>query len=370
MNLLETTDWLVIALYFVIIAAIAIWSIMKRNNSAKDYFLAGKNLGWFVIGSSIFASNIGSEHLVGLAGSGATDGVAMAHYELQAWCLIILAWVLMPFYLRSKVFTMPEFLERRFSGRARTVLSAISLIAYILTKLAVGVYAGGMVFNALIPEMSFMGLDSFWIGSILIIVLTGIYTALGGMKAVAYTDAFQTVILIIGASLVTVLGRQALGGWTELKATVGDEMFNLWKPIVPEGVENTWKPVKETAKMAWYFNDNYPWVGMLFCAPIIGLWYWTTDQYIVQRVLGAANETQARRGAIAAAFFKLFPVFIFIIPGIISYALAVSGKMPVLAHELLDTDGNIIRDQAQQAFPLMVMHVLPVGVRGLVVAGL
>lgn len=370
MNLLETTDWLVIALYFVIIAAIAIWSIMKRNNSAKDYFLAGKNLGWFVIGSSIFASNIGSEHLVGLAGSGATDGVAMAHYELQAWCLIILAWVLMPFYLRSKVFTMPEFLERRFSGRARTVLSAISLIAYILTKLAVGVYAGGMVFNALIPEMSFMGLDSFWIGSILIIVLTGIYTALGGMKAVAYTEAFQTVILIIGASLVTVLGLQAIGGWGELKATVGDEMFNLWKPIVPEGVENTWKPVKETAKMAWYFNDNYPWIGMLFCAPIIGLWYWTTDQYIVQRVLGAANETQARRGAIAAAFFKLFPVFIFIIPGIISYALAISGKMPILGQELLDANGEIIRDQAQQAFPLMVMHVLPVGVRGLVVAGL
>lgn len=370
MNLLETTDWLVIALYFVIIAAIAIWSIMKRNNSAKDYFLAGKNLGWFVIGSSIFASNIGSEHLVGLAGSGATDGVAMAHYELQAWCLIVLAWVLMPFYLRSKVFTMPEFLEKRFSGRARTVLSAISLIAYILTKLAVGVYAGGMVFNALIPEMNFMGLDSFWIGSILIIVLTGIYTVLGGMKAVAYTEAFQTVILIIGASLVTILGLQAIGGWGELKATVGDEMFNLWKPIVPEGVENTWKPVKESAKMAWYFNDNYPWIGMLFCAPIIGLWYWTTDQYIVQRVLGAANETQARRGAIAAAFFKLFPVFIFIIPGIISYALAVSGKMPILGQELLDANGEIIRDQAQQAFPLMVMHVLPVGVRGLVVAGL
>ncbi|HIX55533.1 MAG TPA: sodium:solute symporter [Candidatus Sphingobacterium stercoripullorum] len=370
MNLLETTDWLVIALYFVIIAAIAIWSIMKRNNSAKDYFLAGKNLGWFVIGSSIFASNIGSEHLVGLAGSGATDGVAMAHYELQAWCLIVLAWVLMPFYLRSKVFTMPEFLEKRFSGRARTVLSAISLIAYILTKLAVGVYAGGMVFNALIPEMNFMGLDSFWIGSILIIVLTGIYTVLGGMKAVAYTEAFQTVILIIGASLVTILGLQAIGGWGELKATVGDEMFNLWKPIVPEGVENTWKPVKESAKMAWYFNDNYPWIGMLFCAPIIGLWYWTTDQYIVQRVLGAANETQARRGAIAAAFFKLFPVFIFIIPGIISYALAVSGKMPILGQELLDANGEIIRDQAQQAFPLMVMHILPVGVRGLVVAGL
>src|SRR5699024_4200829 len=186
----------------------------------------------------------------------------------------------------------------------------------------------------------------------------------------AYTEAFETVILIIGASLVTVFGLQALGGWTELKAPVGDEMFNLWKLMVPVGVENTWKPGRDTATMAWYFKADYPGVGSLVCAPIIGLWYWTTDQYIVQRVLGAANETQARRGAIAAAFFKLFPVFIFIIPGILSYALAVSGKMPVLAHELLDTDGNIIRDQAQQAFPLMVMHVLPVGVRGLVVAGL
>src|SRR5690606_29283763 len=177
-------------------------------------------------------------------------------------------------------------------------------------------------------------------------------------------------VLIIGSALVTILGLQAIGGWSELRATVGDEMFNLWKPLVPDGVEGTWAPVKETGKMAWYFNDNYPWIGMLFCAPIIGLWYWTTDQYIVQRVLGAQNETEARRGSIAAAFFKLFPVFIFIIPGIICYALAVSGKLPMLTEQLIGPDGEIIRDQAQQAFPLMVAHVLPVGIRGIVVAGL
>lgn len=370
MQLLETLDWLVIALYFILVAGIAIWSMRKRNDSAQDYFLAGKSLGWFVIGASIFASNIGSEHLVGLAGSGATDGVAMAHFELHAWCLLILAWVLVPFYMRSNVFTMPEFLERRFSPRARTVLSAISLVAYVLTKLAVGVYAGGMVFSGLLPEVSFMGFDSFWVGSVLIILLTGLYTAVGGMKAVAYTEAFQTVILIIGSALVTILGLQAIGGWSELRATVGDEMFNLWKPLVPDGVEGTWAPVKETGRMAWYFNDNYPWIGMLFCAPIIGLWYWTTDQYIVQRVLGAQNETEARRGSIAAAFFKLFPVFIFIIPGIICYGLAVSGKLPALTEQLIGADGEIIRDQAQQAFPLMVAHVLPVGIRGIVVAGL
>ncbi|SFB79377.1 solute:Na+ symporter, SSS family [Parapedobacter composti] len=370
MQLLETFDWLVIAVYFMIIAGIAAWTMRKKSGSAQDYFLAGKSLGWFVIGASIFASNIGSEHLVGLAGSGATDGVAMAHYELHAWCLLVLAWILVPFYMRSKVFTMPEFLEKRFSPRARTLLSAISLVAYVLTKLAVGVYAGGMVFSALIPEISVMGLDSFWVGSVLTIVLTGIYTALGGMKAVAYTEAFQTVVLVIGSALVTILGLQAIGGWSELRATVGDDMFNLWKPLVPEGVEGTWSPVKEPGRMAWYFNDNYPWVGMLFCAPIIGLWYWTTDQYIVQRVLGAPNETEARRGAIAAAFFKLFPVFIFIIPGIICYALASSGKIPALTEQLIGPDGEIIRNNAQQAFPLMVANILPVGIRGLVVSGL
>lgn len=370
MQILETFDWLVIAVYFIMIAGIAAWTMRKKSGSAQDYFLAGKSLGWFVIGASIFASNIGSEHLVGLAGSGATDGVAMAHYELHAWCLLVLAWILVPFYMRSKVFTMPEFLEKRFSPRARTLLSAISLVAYVLTKLAVGVYAGGMVFSALIPEISVMGLDSFWVGSVLTIVLTGIYTALGGMKAVAYTEAFQTVVLVIGSALVTILGLQAIGGWSELRATVGDDMFNLWKPLVPEGIEGTWSPVKEPGRMAWYFNDNYPWVGMLFCAPIIGLWYWTTDQYIVQRVLGAPNETEARRGAIAAAFFKLFPVFIFIIPGIICYALASSGKIPALTEQLIGPDGEIIRNNAQQAFPLMVANILPVGIRGLVVAGL
>jgi SSS family solute:Na+ symporter len=190
------------------------------------------------------------------------------------------------------------------------------------------------------------------------------------MAAVAYTEALQTIILIIGSALVTYFGLDALGGWAQLKEVVGTEMFNLWKPLVPAGVEGTWAPVKEAGKMAWYFNDNYPWIGMLFAAPIIGLWYWTTDQYIVQRALSANGETQARRGSIAAAFFKLLPVFIFIIPGIICYALAVSGKMPALQSQLIDANGQVIRENAQQAFPLMVANVLPVGIRGMVVAGL
>ena len=177
---------------------------------------------------------------MGLAGSGATDGVAMAHYELHAWCLLVLAWIMVPFYMRSKVFTMPEFLERRFSSVNRTMLSVISLVAYVLTKLAVGIFAGGVVFAVMIPDIEFMGLDSFWIGSIAVIVLTGIYTVMGGMRAVAYTSAIQTVILVVGSAFVTYYGLKSLGGWDALREWAGSEMFNLWKPMVPEGMTSTW----------------------------------------------------------------------------------------------------------------------------------
>ncbi len=372
MTALHLVDWLVILGYFVLVFGIAWWAYLKEQQSqtSTEYFLAGRNLGWWIIGAAVFSSNIGSEHLVGLAGSGATDGVAMAHFELHAWCLLVLAWIMVPFYMRSKVFTMPEFLERRFSSVNRTVLSLISLVAYVLTKLAVGIFAGGVVFAVLIPDVHFMGLDSFWIGSILVIVLTGIYTIMGGMRAVAYTSAIQTVILIIGSALVTFFGLKALGGWGVLREWAGSEMFNLWKPLVPEGVAATWAPVKEPARMAWYFNDNYPWIGMLFCAPIIGLWYWCTDQYIVQRVLGAQNEQDARRGSICSAALKLLPVFIFIIPGMIAFALAKSGQNAALQQTFFDESGQLIRDNAQQAFPLLVAEVLPIGIRGVVVAGL
>lgn len=370
MGTLALVDWIVVALYFVLIIGVAWWVIRQKAKTPTDYFLAGRHLGWFIVGTSIFASNIGSEHLVGLAGSGATDGVAMAHYELHAWCLLVLGWVMIPFYLRSKVFTMPEFLEKRFSPLARTILSVVSLIAYILTKIAVGIFAGGVVFSVLLPDMHFMGLNSFWLGSLLVIVFTGIYTILGGLRAVAYTEAIQAIVLVFGSLLVLVYGLNALGGWSKLYEIAGPEMFNLWKPLVPDGIEGTWAPVLTETRMAWYFNNQYPWLGMLFAAPIVGLWYWTTDQYIVQRALGASSEMEARRGSIAAAFLKLFPVFIFIIPGIIAYALAQSGELEVFRNFLLDENGDVINQNAQAAFPMMVAHVLPVGVRGIVVAGL
>ncbi len=372
-------DWVMIALYFGILLTVAWWVVRKNKDTATDYFLAGRNLGWWIIGASIFASNIGSEHIVGLAGSGATDGVAMAHYELHAWCLLVLAWVFVPFYMRSQVFTMPEFLERRFSTGSRYVLSIVSLITFVVSKIAVGIFAGGVVFGTLLPELAInvggYTIDSFWIGSVLVIVLTGLYTTLGGMRAVAYNDAVQVTILIVGSGLLTVYGLIQLGGWSELRQWCGSEMFNLWKPLIPAGVEGTWAPVLEKdaagqiVRQAWYFNGNYPWLGMLFCAPIIGLWYWCTDQYIVQRALGAPDQTTARRGSIFAAFLKLFPVYLFIIPGLICFALAKSGKIPELS-QMIGSDGRAIPSVAQGSFPMLVQYLLPPGLRGIVVAGL
>src|SRR5262244_3095368 len=259
-------DWIVIAIYFAILLSVAWWVVSRRKDSAADYFLAGRNLGWWIIGASIFASNIGSEHVVGLAGAGATSGVALAHYELHAWCLLVLAWVFVPFYMRSQVFTMPEFLERRFSPASRYVLSIVSLITFVVSKIAVGIFAGGVVFATLLPELRLevggREISSFWIGSVLVIVLTGLYTALGGMRAVAYNDAVQVIVLITGSALLTGYGLVQLGVWSELRHWCGSDMFNLWKPLIPAGVESTWSPVIETntagqvVRQAWYFNGN------------------------------------------------------------------------------------------------------------------
>jgi solute:Na+ symporter, SSS family len=372
-------DWLLIACYFGILLCVAWWVVRRGKDTTTDYFLAGRNLAWWIIGASIFASNIGSEHVVGLAGSGATSGVALAHYELHAWCLLVLGWVFVPFYMRSKVFTMPEFLERRFSTSSRYILSIISIVTFIVSKIAVGIFAGGVVFGTLFPELQLTiggtTIDSFWIGSVLVIVLTGLYTTLGGMRAVAYNDAVQVVVLITGSALLTFYGLHRLGGWSELRHWCGSDLFNLWKPMIPAGVQGSWAPVLETnssgavVREAWYFNDNFPWVGMLFCAPMVGLWYWCTDQYIVQRALGAKDETDARRGSIFASFLKLFPVYLFIIPGLICFALARSGKIPELA-PMIGPDGHAVSSVAQGAFPMLVQYLLPPGFRGIVVAGL
>jgi SSS family solute:Na+ symporter len=264
----------------------------------------------------------------------------MAHYELHAWCLLVLGWVLVPFYSRAAVFTMPEFLERRYSPAARWFLSVVSLVSYVFTKIAVALFAAGIVFEALFDEEIITGVSNFWVGAIGVVIITGLYTVVGGLRAVVYTEVVQTAVLILGSLVVTAIGLYKLGGWDRLHEICGPEHFNLWKP---------------------FSHEKFPWVGMLFGAPIVGLWYWCTDQYIVQRTLAAANQTQARRGTIFASYLKLLPLFLFIVPGMIAFALAKTGGLDPAILEA---------GKSNQAFPLMVRHLLPTGLRGLVVGGL
>ncbi len=331
---LHFVDWIVLGAYFMVLALV-VWRVSRKQETSTDYFLAGRNIGWFVIGASLFASNIGSEHLVGLAGSGARSGVAMAHYELHAWCLLVLGWVLVPFYYRAGVYTMPEFLERRYNATARWILSLVSLVAYVFTKVSVTVYAGGTVFQTLLPELEIAGVNSFWLGAFSVVLLTGIYTCFGGLRAVVYTDAVQTVVLLLGSLCITAIGLYHLGGWAELRELSGSERFNLWRPAT---------------------DPEFPWPGMLFAAPIVGLWYWCTDQYIVQRTLAARNLKMARRGTLFGAYLKITPVFLFIVPGMIAYALVQKNML--------------VMENPDEAFPAMVSQLLPIGLRGLVVGGL
>lgn len=327
---LEYIDIAVIGAYFICIFMIAIFvaNRSKKEQDAKGYFLGGKDMGWFVIGASLFASNIGSEHLIGLAGTAANSGVAVAQFELLAGVvLLLLGWVFVPFYLRSGVFTMPEFLELRYSKNTRAYLSVISIVAYILTKISVTIAAGGIIFQA-------MGID-FWAGAVIIVVVTGLYTAIGGLKAVIYTDLLQMFVLIAGSLVITIIGLNHLGGWTALTAGVDASYFNLWKPMT---------------------NPDFPWTGIIFGAPILGVWYWCTDQFIVQRVLSARNIQQARKGSIFGGYLKMLPLLIFVIPGIIALALSQRGEL------LLGTPDD--------ALPMLVKVLMPTGLKGLVLAGL
>ena len=332
-TVLETLDWFVLGAYFFALIFVAVWVAIQKNKNTEDYFLAGRNVGWFVIGASIFASNIGSEHVVGLAGTGFETGTPMAHYELHAWIVLLLGWLFLPFYIRSGAFTMPEFLEKRFDSRSRWFLSLFSLVAYVLTKVSVTIYAGGIVVSEL------LGIP-FWYGAIGVVVFTGIYTVIGGMKAVIYTETLQAIVLILGSVIITYLGLQEVGGWSELRNIViaeSPDHFNMWRPMT---------------------DPNFPWTGLLFGGTIVGVWYWCTDQYIVQRTLAANNIKIGRRGAIFGAYLKLLPIFIFLIPGIIAFALSI--KDPAI----------FSIEKADRAFPMLVKTLLPVGLKGLVAGGL
>ncbi len=331
---LSTLDWLVLAGFFILLLGVVGMSMRQKEEDTADYFLAGRNASWLVIGASIFASNIGSEHLVGLSGSGAQSGMALAHWELQSWIILLLGWVFVPFYWSSKVYTMPEFLERRYNYASRTFLSVISLVSYVLTKVAVTVYAGGIAFKTILGIDSIWGIDFFWISALGLVIITGIYTVLGGMKAIMWTSVLQTPVLIIGSVVILVVGLDQVGGWSEVER-INDANLHLIRSAS---------------------DVDFPWPGIIFGSFIIGFWYWCTDQYIVQRVLSAKGIKEARRGTMFAGYLKLLPVFIFLFPGMIAVALKEKGIINYAS--------------ADQAFPTLVAELLPSGVKGIVIGGL
>jgi len=355
---MATLDWIVLGLFCMALIGVILWVLKKKDKDTSDYFLAGRDATWIAIGASIFASNIGSEHLVGLAGTGAESGMAFAHWEMHGWMILVLGWLFVPFYARSGVFTMPEFLEKRYNSQSRSFLSIISLVSYILTKVAVTVYAGGVVFKDVfnIEYITIFNqqVDFFWVSAIGLVVLTGLYTVFGGMKAVLYTSVLQTPILLAGSIAIVVIGLTQLGGWGSLMEIIRSTdvtYLNDAGEVVYRSTTDSMASLVRSPK-----DPQYPWTGVILGSAIIGFWYWCTDQFIVQRVLSGRDQKQARRGTIFGAYLKLTPVFLFLIPGMIAFALKQQGVMHF--------------DSNDAAFSTLVKDLLPKGFTGIVVGGI
>jgi SSS family solute:Na+ symporter len=355
---MATLDWIVLGLFCLALIGVIFWVLSKKDKNTSDYFLAGRDATWLAIGASIFASNIGSEHLVGLAGTGAESGMAYAHWEMHGWMILILGWLFVPFYARSGVFTMPEFLERRYNSQSRSFLSIISLVSYVLTKVAVTVYAGGVVFkdvfNIEYVTIFNQQVDFFWVSAIGLVVLTGLYTVFGGMKAVLYTSVLQTPILLAGSVAILVIGLTQLGGWGNLMEIVRSTdatYLNEAGEVIYRSTTDTMGDLVRSAS-----DPKYPWTGVFLGSAIIGFWYWCTDQFIVQRVLSGRDQKQSRRGTIFGAYLKLTPVFLFLVPGMIAFALKQQGSMDFATNDA--------------AFSTLVKDLLPKGFTGIVVGGI
>jgi SSS family solute:Na+ symporter len=336
LNIMTPLDWIILGLFFLCLAGIALYVLKHKKDNTSDYFLSGRSETWLAVGAAVFAANIGSEHLVGLAGAGAESGMAMAHWEMQGWLILVLGWVFVPFYAHSKVFTMPEFLFKRFNKNASSTLSIITLISYVLTKVSVTAFTGGIFLQTV------LGID-FWYGAIGLVLLTGIFTVVGGMKGIMLISVIQTPILIIGAFTILILGLLKVGGgglldgWNVVMAHIGENKHLIHS--------NPSDPL----------YAKFPGVGVIFGAAIIGFWYWCTDQHIVQRVLAAKDLNNARKGTIFAGFLKLLPVFMFLIPGMIAASLKAQGV--------------IMFDTNDQAYGSLVTYLLPMGVKGVVIVG-
>lgn len=322
-NPIDLIDGGIIIIYFLLVIGIGLF-MKHRDKNVQDYFLSGRKLGWFAIGISLFATNISSEHIIGLAGGGAARGLAIAQFELMAiFFLIILGWFIAPIYRNANVLTTPEYIGKRFNETNRKFYSGLSIFTYILTKILVTLFAGGILLNKL------FGLSIFT-SSIIIILLTGVYTLVGGFSAVIRTQMFQGILVIVGAGLVMFFGLNQVGGFHGLRDKLSLDHFQMFKSIS---------------------DPDFPWTGIVFGAPIIAFWYWCADYYIVQRILGAKSIEDARTGTMLASFLKTLPLFILVLPGLIAVAL------------YPDVRGD-------EAFPALVYgDLLPVGIKGIVIAG-
>eukprot|EP00794_Sanderia_malayensis_P006218 gene6218-6934_t len=385
-------DWVVIACYFCFCIGLGIWSKFrkqgKKEETAESYFLAGRSMAWWAVGGSLFASNIGSEHFIGLAGSGAATGIGVVAYEWQAsWILLLLGFFFVPIYLRAKIFTMPEYLKHRFQSKyMRAYMTVVSLLSYVTTKISVDMYAGGVFMKEA------MGWN-IYVSSAIILTITALYTLLGGLTAVIYTDVLQCTIMIAGAIGLSAVGFSKLGGldelWKQYPTAVGASILNVFNTNTTNitstvanitatvamnmtnnstSVDGCYKVDPHWSHMFRPIDDpNYPWIGLWFSLPVTGIWYWCTDQVIVQRTLGAKDIGHARGGTILAGFLKILPMYIMVMPGMISRVLfkdAVGCADPASCLHYCNNKFGC----SNTAYPKLVLNILPTGAVGLMLA--
>ncbi|XP_073492495.1 sodium/mannose cotransporter SLC5A10 isoform X1 [Aquarana catesbeiana] len=353
------SDIIVIVAYFMLNVAVGIWSSCRVNrNTLNGYFLAGRNMAWWPIGASLFASSEGSGLFIGLAGTGAAGGIAVAGFEWNAtYILLALAWIFVPVYISSGIVTMPEYLQRRFGGeRIQMYLSALSLLLSVFTKISTDLYSGALFVQVCLGW-------NLYLSTVLMLVVTALYTIAGGLAAVIYTDALQTVIMIVGAIILTITAFNEIGGYQNLQKAYTEAVPML---VVP----NTTCHLPRSDAMHLFrdpVSGDLPWTGMTFGLTIIAAWYWCTDQVIVQRSLSAKNLSHAKAGSILASYLKMLPMIFIIMPGMISRALYPDSVGCVVPEECVKVCGAEV-GCSNIAYPKLVIELMPSGLRGLMIA--
>lgn len=350
--MIGTIDIAISVFYILGIVAIGLWTGLKKkkvaaDSSSNEYFLAGKTLKWPMIGLALFATNISCIHLVSLAQSGFDTGLLNGNFEWMAsFTLILLALFFVPFYLKSKVATLPDFLEKRYNRACRDWLAIVSVVSAIIIHIAFSFLAGGIVLKTLFGV-------NMYVSVTVIAVLTGIYTIIGGLRAVVITESIQTIVLLTGAVIITVICFQKVGGWDSLTATL-QQTNSLDKLSMLRGSGN---------------ESGMPWYAVFLGYPVLGIWYWCADQTIVQRVLGAKDENHARVGSLFCGFIKILPVFIFVLPGLMAYVLAEKGMFDISSVQTVDASGKTITE-TKGIYTLMITQLVPTGLVGVLVAAL